>query len=101
MWQVQNNEIVHDLGHVESDIPRNRTAPVVTNNRGTFLTQVTNNRYHIRHQQPHVVGLDAFRFVAQVVTALINCNNAIAILETLHLMTPAVPEVREPMDHHN
>ena len=49
----------------------------------------------------HVVVLDAFWLIAQVVAALIDSDDLIATRERRHLMTPAVPEIWEAMDHHD
>src|SRR5579883_90792 len=49
---------------------------------------------------PAPVVLDAFRLVAQVIAALVDGYALITVGKSSHLIAPAVPEIREAVDHY-
>ena len=63
--------------------------------------RVLDDRRHVADEQPHVVILDALRFVAQVVAALIDRHDLKTLRQRRHLVTPGVPEVGEAVNHHD
>jgi hypothetical protein len=55
----------------------------------------------IADEQSHIIILDAFRFIAQVVSALVDCHDIVVFGQSIHLFSPRVPEVGKAVDHHD
>ena len=101
MWQVQDDQLVDHLWHVEGKLPGHGTSPVMPDNRCFFFTEMPDNGGNIRYQILHVIVFVTLGFVTQVIAALIDGYYLVVVLQAFHLVTPAVPEIWEPMNHHN
>ena len=73
----------------------------MSHDHSPVLTQMPDDRSDISRQQAHVVVFIACRFVAEVITPLVNRNHLKIVAQAFHLMSPAVPEVREAVNHDN
>lgn len=89
------------LGMRECDVPGHYASPIVPDNGGFLLTQVTNDGNDITYQQIHVITLDTAWLIAQVVASLVDCHQLELVLQTCHLMPRGIPEVGKTMDHHD
>src|SRR5262249_18290540 len=59
------------------------------------------HRRYISYEQAKGVVVNALGFVAQVVTAQIDGDTLELVGQRLHLRSPGVPKVREPVQHHH
>lgn len=101
MWQIQYHEPVNDVRLKHRHRPSDHAAPVVPNYDCLLLALTANDGDNILPEQFHSVVVNAIGLVAQVVTTLINRNDAIAFCERFHLVAPGIPIVRKTVNHHH
>jgi hypothetical protein len=88
MRQVQNDQAIDVLWRIHRKLPGNESAPVVAHDNRLVLPECFDHGDHVANQKPHVVILDALRFIAQVVSALVNRDGLEAVRQTFHLLAP-------------
>ena len=52
-------------------------------------------------QYLYLIGSDLLRFVAEIITAHIRCDDAIVLTEHRYLMPPPIPKLRETMQQYD
>ena len=101
MGKIQDDELADELRRVHRQAPCDHAAPVVADDDGVALPEVLDDGDDVADEQLHVVVGDAGGLVAVVVATLIDGHDLEAVGEAGHLMPPAVPEIREAVNHHD
>lgn len=77
----------------KSGTPGNSGAPIMPGEEDSLLAELINNGDHVRDQFRKSVRSNPCRFAAEVVTALVGHNDAIAgVGQRFNLVAPAIPE---------
>src|SRR5258706_14169209 len=80
-----------------SEGPGDAGAPIMSDNRGPFLTEITNQTDDVLNQAFNPVVLNPRRLVAQIVTAHIRRNHAMVPAEHRQLIPPRIPTFGKAM----
>eukprot|EP00955_Chlamydomonas_euryale_P046876 353522-Chlamydomonas_euryale.AAC.15 len=79
--------------------PCHNTAPVVSYQRARRMPEARHGLADVCNELAEVVAVDTWRLVRLAVAPHVNCHDVVLVLEAVHLVTPAVPGLREPVHH--
>ena len=101
MRHVQHDEAFDDLGLRHRDTPRDRTAPIVSDDRRPLRAEMTNDRNDIFDEARHRVRRHTRRTSTSVVAAKIDRDDAMVARELGHQPAPRVPVIGEPVQQNH
>ena len=100
MRQIQNDQLIGHLGVLHCERPSDHPAPVVPDDDSLLAAEVLDHRFDVADKLWHRVVFDALRLVTFVVTTQIDRNDLKVLRECWYLFAPGVPEIGEPVQHH-